>query len=164
VLGLLEERFHEWQRQGYLPSRRIVSGYNTEQPVRERGWTYWNHLFNPRQLLLSGSLNERISQIKEPQDCQITCLLGLQRSVDHNSRLSGWSASIGKEIVDHVFANQALNTLNNFGARAAIAVKSAFLVNIQDFLVQNTSIIEPADGRTVNIAHGSLILGGTSKN
>ena len=91
VLELLEERFHEWQRQGYIPNRRIESGYNTEQPIRERGWMYWHRLFNPRQLLLSGSLNERISQIKAPKDSQVTCFLGLQRAVDHNSRLSGWS-------------------------------------------------------------------------
>jgi putative DNA methylase len=52
VLELLQERFYEWQEKGYIPSRRIEPGYNTNQPIRERGWTYWHHLFNPRQLLL----------------------------------------------------------------------------------------------------------------
>jgi adenine-specific DNA methylase len=34
----------------------IESGYNTEQVIRERGWTHWNHLFNARQLLTSSKL------------------------------------------------------------------------------------------------------------
>ena len=48
VLSLLLENFKQWQQKGYLPSKKIVSGYNTEQPIRERGWTYWHHLFTPR--------------------------------------------------------------------------------------------------------------------
>ena len=52
VLKLLRERFQEWQAKGYLPSRRIEPGYNTDQPIRERGWTHWHHLFHPRQLLI----------------------------------------------------------------------------------------------------------------
>ena len=56
VLKLLRESFDEWQSKGYLPSHRIEHGYNTDQPIRERGWTHWHHLFTPRQLLMGGSL------------------------------------------------------------------------------------------------------------
>src|SRR5207245_1357408 len=49
VLSLLRARFDDWQEKGYIPNRRIEPGYNTDQPIRERGWTYWHHLFNPRQ-------------------------------------------------------------------------------------------------------------------
>lgn len=58
VLDLLRERFSDWQRKGYIPSKPIVSGYNTDQPVRERGWTHWHHLFTPRQLLMHGLMAE----------------------------------------------------------------------------------------------------------
>lgn len=58
VLELLRERFAAWQREGFIPSKAIVSGYNTEQPIRERGWTHWHHLFTPRQLLVTGTLSE----------------------------------------------------------------------------------------------------------
>ena len=34
---------------------RIEPGYNTDQPIRERGWTHWHHLLNPRQLLSLGT-------------------------------------------------------------------------------------------------------------
>jgi hypothetical protein len=50
ALELLRERFANWQREGFIPSRAIISGYNTDQPIRERGWTHWHHLFTPRQL------------------------------------------------------------------------------------------------------------------
>ena len=61
VLSLLNERFFDWQKKGYIPSMKISPGYNTEQPVRERGWTYWHHLFNPRQLLVNGIVNQSFS-------------------------------------------------------------------------------------------------------
>ena len=51
ALALLLERFAEWQTLGFIPSRAITPGYNTDQPIRERGWTHWHHLFTPRQLL-----------------------------------------------------------------------------------------------------------------
>ena len=33
---------------------KIEGGYNTDQPIRERGFTYWHQLFNYRQLLIQG--------------------------------------------------------------------------------------------------------------
>lgn len=61
VLDLLRERFHHWQEQGYIPSRRIESGEETDEPTRTRGWTYWHHLFTPRQLLIQGLLSQSIT-------------------------------------------------------------------------------------------------------
>ena len=62
--SLITERFTEWQEKGFIPSKKIEHGNNTEQPTRERGWTYWHHLFNPRQLLLNGLV------LKENQFCR----------------------------------------------------------------------------------------------
>ena len=59
VLELLRERFADWQREGFIPSKAIPEGGDkTEQPIRERGWTHWHHLFTPRQLLTHGLLAE----------------------------------------------------------------------------------------------------------
>lgn len=46
VIQLLQERFETWQDKDYLPTRQIEPGYNTDQPIRERGWTHWHHLFS----------------------------------------------------------------------------------------------------------------------
>jgi putative DNA methylase len=44
----------EWQEKGWIPDMRIEPGAETERLDRERGWTHWHHLFNPRQLLTAG--------------------------------------------------------------------------------------------------------------
>jgi putative DNA methylase len=44
----------EWQAQGWVPDMRIEPGEETARLYRERGWTHWHHLFNPRQLLIFG--------------------------------------------------------------------------------------------------------------
>jgi adenine-specific DNA methylase len=62
VLDLLTERFSRWQRDGYIPSRKIQPGEKTQEPIRTRGWTFWHHLFIPRQLLLLGLLAETSHQ------------------------------------------------------------------------------------------------------
>ena len=63
VLDLLQKRFHDWQEKGYIPSRRIEPGDETTRLMRERGWTHWHHLFNPRQLLTQGYFLEKITSI-----------------------------------------------------------------------------------------------------
>ena len=56
VLELLRERFVNWQREGFIPSKAIPEGGDkTEEPIRTRGWTHWHHLFTPRQLLTYGA-------------------------------------------------------------------------------------------------------------
>ena len=117
VLKLLRERFAEWQRFGFIPSKRIVSGYNTDQPIRERGWTYWHHLFTPRQLLTHGLLAEISDRLAKTKEVIVGCLLGIGRLGNWSSRLTSWSSAKGDEKGNQVFNNQALNTLSNYSAR-----------------------------------------------
>jgi putative DNA methylase len=63
VIELLSERFNEWQEKGYIPSMMIEEGYNTDQPIRERGWQYWHQLFNPRQLLVNGLFAKNVMEL-----------------------------------------------------------------------------------------------------
>jgi putative DNA methylase len=110
VCDFVRENLLKWQEFGAVPDMRIESGYNTDQPIRERGWTYWHHLFNPRQLLLAALLNQDKSPISN---------IGISRLVNANSRLSRWdNVSGGGGCVQAVFDNQALNTLFNYGCRS----------------------------------------------
>jgi putative DNA methylase len=79
VLSLLQQRFEEWQEKGFIPSKKIERGGDkTEEPIRTRGWTYWHHLFNPRQLLLAVLFIESIEFINsQTQTSIILLLLGL---------------------------------------------------------------------------------------
>ncbi len=111
VLALLMERFDEWQANGFVPTRKIEPGAKTDEPIRTRGWTYWHHLYCPRQLLMNGLF---ASLTVDPAS-----VLLLGRMANANSRLSRWKPSNGGGIgggVD-VYSNQALNTLANFSCR-----------------------------------------------
>ncbi|OHD27783.1 MAG: hypothetical protein A2Y38_10890 [Spirochaetes bacterium GWB1_59_5] len=118
VLELLRERFAQWQREGFIPSKAIPEGGDkTEEPIRTRGWTHWHHLFTPRQLLTHGLLAEISGKLATSKVAKVGCLLGLGRMANWNSRLTGWSSAKGDEKGNQVFNNQALNTLANYSTR-----------------------------------------------
>ncbi|MGH8605912.1 MAG: anti-phage-associated DUF1156 domain-containing protein, partial [Gammaproteobacteria bacterium] len=112
VEDFIAEHLADWQDKGWVPDMVIEPGYNTDQPIRERGWKHWHHLFNPRQLLAAGLVRKYTNAFSS---------IALARLVNQNSRLSRWdSASGGGGCVQAVFDNQALNTLVNYGCRASI--------------------------------------------
>ena len=118
VLELLRERFAGWQREGFIPSRAIPEGGDkTEEPIRNRGWTHWHHLFTPRQLLTHGLLAEKSEQLASSRAAKVGCLLGLGRMANWDSRLCVWDSSPANEKGTLVFLNQALNTLFAFCGR-----------------------------------------------
>ena len=109
------EHLAEWQANGWIPDMRIEEGgpprYQGRDLLRSRGWTHWQHLFNPRQLLIGGLLNRY-------SDARLK--LALTQVLNCNSRISRWSNSGGGGgIVKGVFDNQALNTLFNYGCRGS---------------------------------------------
>ena len=114
TLALLHERFEEWQDLGYIPSRTIVEGYNTNQVIRERGWTYWHHLFTPRQLLIHGCLAKAAATSTIPVTARVECLLSLGRAANWDSKLCQWGTGAARESISQTFYNQAFNTLFNF--------------------------------------------------
>ncbi|MCS3953029.1 anti-phage-associated DUF1156 domain-containing protein [Salinibacter ruber] len=150
VLHLLEERFDEWQEKGYIPSRRIEPGYNTEQPIRERGWTHWHHLFNPRQLLQIGLFAEKQRELLENKVEQVGCLLGLGKLADWNSRLCRWVSASKMENGVQTFSNQALNTLYDYYARPVNQIETVYYYAINHTEISEAEqIIEPEDARAV---------------
>ena len=112
ALDLLRVRFPEWQARGYVPSRTIAPGDETSRLLRERGWTHWHHLFNPRQLLIAGSFIRFLLTEKNLTVIQKRALtLILARCLNFNSRLTRWVDNAANEKGADTFANQALNTL-----------------------------------------------------
>ena len=116
VQDYLNQEISGWQENGWLPDMRIEVGepprYQGLDLIRARGWMYWHHLFNARQLLISGLIN-RYSTSK-------TIFL-LAQALNVNCRLSRWKTNDGGGgSVRDVFYNQALNTLFNFGCRGSI--------------------------------------------
>ncbi|MCY4330206.1 MAG: hypothetical protein OXC48_09040, partial [Endozoicomonadaceae bacterium] len=107
VKRFVTKHLRQWQEDGLVPDMAIESGYNTDQPIWERGWTYWHHLFNSRQLLL----HALYFKYHTPE-----CYIFNARTLDLSSRISRWLNDSGR--TKGVFYNQALNTLYNYGTRA----------------------------------------------
>jgi hypothetical protein len=149
VLALLRERFDEWQREGFIPSMQIVRGYNTDQPIRERGWTHWHHLFTPRQLLTNGCFSSVARG--ESQVCLAARLLLLGRIANNNSRLSRWkpkqSGGLGGTM--DVFTNQALNTLANYSSRSFPTLRSLALSLRSTAHTAGHAMVQVTDARDV---------------
>lgn len=104
----LKKNLSAWQKNGYIPSLQIEKGDETERLYKERGWTHWHHLFNPRQLVLNGLINKH-SDTKSK--------FGLFQVLNNNCKLSRWNSRSGVGQTASVFDNQALNTLLNYGCR-----------------------------------------------
>lgn len=151
VIKLLKEKFAEYQEKGYIPSLRIESGYNTDQPIRERGWVYWHQLFNQRQLLTMGLFQEKTQQLAMNKDEYVIGLLGINKCVDWNSKLGVWHSGAGVENSQNTFLNQALNTLFNYGSRGMLNLANSwnFNINSNEFNA-NIKNIETIDARNLN--------------
>jgi adenine-specific DNA methylase len=154
VLSLLQERFKEWQRKGYIPSRKIERGVETTRLQRERGWTHWHHLFNPRQLLINGLLSLKLFEASKNNLTLIAGSLHSGLCADWNSKLLRWVPHIQKSGgiggVNQSFYNQALNTLYNYSSRNLMALY-AYCIKLPGIELDNTCCeVKVCDARTIN--------------
>jgi hypothetical protein len=150
VLSLLKERFAEWKREGFIPSKPIPEdGDETARLYRERGWTHWHHLFTPRQLLIHGLLAELSGKLANSKETKVGCLLGLGRMANWDSRLTGWSSAKGDEKGNQVFNNQALNTLANYSNRPMTKLDATWPVfaELVNCLMSEQNLVITCDAR-----------------
>ena len=150
VLELLRERFVDWQREGFIPSKAMpVDGEKTDEPIRTRGWTHWHHLFSPRQLLVHGCINKHITENGNSP----YAFLGLAALASTNSKLCRWRNQMNKSggigAIEDSFSNQALNTILNPPARGFINCKEPFLkvLSFSAFNKQAKSKVTLSDAR-----------------
>lgn len=114
VKKLVSDQLSQWQADGVVPDMAIEPGAETTRLGRERGWTYWHHLFGPRHLLINALFTEQLK--KDPRAC-----LWLPNILDNNNRLCQWLPSQGGGLggPKHLFVNQAFNTFWNYPVRAS---------------------------------------------
>jgi putative DNA methylase len=112
----IAEHLADWQAKGWVPDMRIEVGgpprYQGQDLVRARGWTHWHHLFNPRQLLIVGLVNQNETAFSKFLAVAVA---------DQCSRLSRWNGSASKGAggnTSNTFDNQALNTQFAYAHRA----------------------------------------------
>lgn len=134
VETFIGEHLAEWQANGWVPDMRIEPGTKTDEPIRTRGWTHWHHLFNPRQLLVAGLVN---------QSSDARLKFGLTQVLNNNCRSSRWhpGGGGGGQTVG-VFDNQALNTLLNYGCRGSEYAASFLLQSYRSYPLRSDLKIE----------------------
>ena len=110
VRNYVRENLAKWQESGAIPVVRIEPGgpprYQGQDLIRSRGWTYWHHIFNPRQLMMAAFVRENMTASLSPAFAQL---------INNNCRLSRWKPSSNQTV--GAFDNQALNVLYNYGCR-----------------------------------------------
>ncbi|MDM8541738.1 DUF1156 domain-containing protein [Desulfococcaceae bacterium HSG9] len=155
VLELLRARYEDWQEKGYIPSRKIEPGVETTRLQRERGWTHWYHLFNPRQLLMHGEIMNdylQLNQFNNKIKIVATCL-SVGAGIDYQAKLCGLNPhkSKGPGSTRNVFSNQALNTVYSCGCRSMMNLKEFYLTNFSTSFDLKMSFEIVADARSINI-------------
>ncbi len=118
VDDFIAKHLADWQAKGWLPDMRIEPGgpprYEGLNLIRGRGWTYWHHLFNPRQLLVNGLIAKHANTAG--------LRLGASQAANWNSKLSTWDGSPGVDTTHQTFYNQAINTFFTYGTRSTFAL------------------------------------------
>jgi putative DNA methylase len=147
VKQIVADHILAWQEAGLVPSMAIESGFNTDQVIRERGWTHWNHLFNARQILT----NVMFQQASKGEDvlCKATSILALNKMVNWNSRLCIIVSARDSGGITQTFANQALNSLFNYGTRTIKDLEEILTVSVP-INKCGESIIKLKDARLID--------------
>jgi putative DNA methylase len=138
VNEFVAEHITDWQTRGLVPDMRIEVGgpprYQGLDLIRARGWTYWHHLFNARQILVGALVN---------QNAGATGKFSLTRMLNKNSRLSRWDLNVGGGgATQGVFDNQALNTLYNYGTRGVLNLEDSFTTTYKSFPLATSVAVE----------------------
>jgi len=135
VEDFIAEHIADWQEKGWIPDLRIEEGDKTDEPIRTRGWTHWHHLFNPRQLFLGAAYRKYLSAHNS---------IAFNKVIDHNAKLCMWNSNPGVGRVgktEHVFSNQALNTLYVYATRGSAWIVDFFDDSYKQFPIQsNTNV------------------------
>lgn len=148
VKDIVAKNIVSWQEEGLVPSMAIESGLETERLYKERGWTHWNHLFNARQLL-TNAMFLRISLENSQKLTDVVSLLGINKIIQFNSRLTLWTPGAGVEKPTWVFYNQSLNTLFNYGCSGLKTLSTCWYFNLNQYETNKNSKVVLLDARHV---------------
>ena len=160
VEDFIAQHLADWQDNGWIPDMRIESGTKTDEPIRDRGWTHWHHLWAPRQLTL-GFSKKHFTNVEN----EYSNTVAFTSMLDFSSKLTRWATSparftqTGQQVggirnsSQNVFYNQALNTLFSYSCRST--------VDLFEVANKETKCFHIASKKTVN-CHPSADL--SSKN
>ncbi|MEA3250614.1 MAG: anti-phage-associated DUF1156 domain-containing protein [Pseudomonadota bacterium] len=140
VESMVYDNLSVWQAQGLVPDMAIESGQKTDEPIRTRGWTHWQHLFDPRGIVFLSLMKKSILKSKYPSELY----LSLSKQLDWLNKGCYYGTGAARESISHMFSNQALNVLVNYGTRSAESCYKSWVLFNSEFVttIRSGSIIE----------------------
>ena len=146
VATIVSDSLAEWQQRGLVPDMRIEPGIETTRLLRERGWTYWHHLFPARHLLSNALIGEASGTLHNLwySRCQTLTLSSRMNNIN------GTAGQGGAVKYGDVFANQALNTFLNYGVRSSALLLSSGQIDPTYYSIQGTGIVRSKPANTVS--------------
>jgi putative DNA methylase len=134
VQDYMLENIKSWQLKGWIPDMRIEIGgpprYQGLDLIKSRGWMHWNHLFNPRQLLIAGLIKTNAKSAD---------YLTLAYSLNYLSKLCVWDKS--RNNGQNTFYNQALNTIFNYSCRGTAAIEGFLQTDAPIFPIESQATV-----------------------
>lgn len=118
VEEIVRNNLVQWQLSGLVPDMAIEAGHNTRQPIWERGWTHWHHLFGARNLHLLAIAGEAALELNGT--ARASTEIGRSKAYDWLNRCCYYGTGAARESISHLFYNQAFNTFWNYGIRPSI--------------------------------------------
>jgi adenine-specific DNA methylase len=151
VEALLGERFDVWQAEGYIPSLPIIPGTDINRPTIARGWTWWHHLYNPRQLLINGLFSFISASFTSDRDLDIQAgfMLAQMKLADWCSRICRWDTS-GAKCQQLFYAPGIPTPFVNYACRASRQYENLYNIDIQSQSVLGKSTISLGDAAIIN--------------
>jgi adenine-specific DNA methylase len=149
VHELLTERFDDWQEVGYIPSIPILKGNNIGLPLAARGWRFWHHLHNPRQLLLNGLFAAESQKRNDDEIVKVALLLSQMKLADWCGKICRWDSS-GSKCQQLFYAPGIPSPFVNYACRALKQYENLFNINIKSVPVAAASSIALGDASQLN--------------
>lgn len=150
VHDIVAEKFTVWQQKDIVPVSSIEDGMETARLARERGWSYWHQLFNPRQLYLLTSLKSAILKYYDNNLNALAALLGFHKCVDWDSKICRWNSGAGNEKSEQTYYNQALNTMMNWGTRSLLGLETCWFYTINKCDIKGDLQVDLRDAREID--------------
>lgn len=138
---LVKQNLSKWQEMGCLPDMNIETGKENEGPIRTNGWTYWHHMFVPRQLLMHALYAELSSQ--HPHLKLISAKL-----LDYCNKSSQWRPR--GDYPEQLFSGQSMKTMFTWGCRSGYSLKSTMLTEFAATEFEAPYLIKNQDAKEID--------------
>lgn len=98
---------------------------------------------------MHGLLMELMDQFAETKEQKAIGLLGLNKCLNFNAKLSRWNPDAANEKGQDVFSNQALNTMFNYCTRTISSLKTCWFFSTSNYNLNNNNELYAYDARLV---------------